>query len=100
LDLHGEKVMGGHWKEQSILKDKFPEIEISTALFRASQWLEFEGIPVETSCFFVDSTFYDIFDFRLIRGNRSTVLDNPSGIVVTENMPEGYGGTLIPLVRA
>ncbi|MDE6692359.1 MAG: ABC transporter permease, partial [Muribaculaceae bacterium] len=100
LDLHGEKVMGGHWKEQSILKDKFPEIETSTALFRASQWLESEGVPVETSCLFVDSTFYDIFDFRLIRGDRSTVLDNPAGIVVTEEYARRVWGAVDPIGKS
>ncbi|MDE5813983.1 MAG: ABC transporter permease, partial [Muribaculaceae bacterium] len=34
LDLEGDKTLGSHWYLQFLLKDKFPEIESSTALFR------------------------------------------------------------------
>ncbi|MDE6654437.1 MAG: ABC transporter permease, partial [Muribaculaceae bacterium] len=77
FDMDGEKITGGHWYLQKLLKDKFPEIESSTAIFRNHQFLEYNETPVEVECYYVDSTFYDIFDFRLIRGDRATVLDDP-----------------------
>lgn len=83
LEMSGQKYMGSHWYLQSILKDKFPEIESSTALYRSSRWLKYDDKPIETNYFLVDSTFYDIFDFKLIQGNPETVLDNPTNIVVT-----------------
>ena len=33
----------------------------------------------------VDSTFFDIFDYKLIRGDRATVLDKPHSLVLTES---------------
>ncbi len=97
FDMAGEKYMGGHWREQFLLKQKFPEIENSTAIFRDTRWLEYEGSPVETNCLFVDSTFYDIFDFKLIQGDPKTALDNPAGIVVSEEYARKVWGDKDPM---
>lgn len=97
MDMDGSKFTGGHWHEQVILKDKFPEIESSTAIFRNTRWLSYNDTPIETNCFFVDSTFYDIFDFKLIHGDPKTVLDNPSGIVVTEEYARKVWGDKDPI---
>ncbi len=97
FDMAGEKFMGGHWREQFLLKQKFPEIENSTAIFRDTRWLEYESSPVETNCLFVDSTFYDIFDFKLIQGDPKTALDNPAGIVVSEEYARRVWGDKDPM---
>ncbi|MEP4532759.1 MAG: FtsX-like permease family protein [Cyclobacteriaceae bacterium] len=44
----------------------------------------------ESRFFFADSTFFDVFDFELIRGNKETALDNPNAILITESMVEKY----------
>ena len=100
FDFDGVKVMGGHWREQAILKDKFPEIETSTAIVRNTRWLTYNDTPIETNCFFVDSTFYDIFDFRLIQGDPNTALDNPSGLVVTEEYARKVWGDENPIGKS
>lgn len=97
LDFSGQKVSGGHWREQFMLRDKFPEIESSTAIFRNTRWLTYNEIPIETTCYFVDSTFYDIFDFRLIQGDPKTALDNPSGVVVTQEYAHRVWGDKDPM---
>lgn len=100
LDFDGYKLMGGHWYLQKLLKDKFPEIESSTAILRNHRLLEYEGQNVETDFFFVDSAFYDIFDFQLIRGDRATVLDNPSSVVVTEEFGRRIWGDDDPMGKS
>ena len=97
FDMDGEKITGGHWYLQKLLKDKFPEIESSTAIFRNHQFLEYNETPVEVECYYVDSTFYDIFDFRLIRGDRATVLDDPVSVVVTEEFARRVWGDTDPM---
>ena len=83
LDQAGDKKISSHWHLQFLLKDKFPEIESSTALFRHRHWMGYEGKQIETSCYFVDSTFYDIFDFKLEQGDPKTAFNDPTNIVVT-----------------
>lgn len=97
FDMRGEKSMGGHWREQFLLKDKFPEIESSTAIFRNTRWLKYEEEQIETNCFFVDSTFYDIFDFKLIQGDPATALDNPRAIIVTPEYARKVWGDKDPM---
>lgn len=96
-DKDGNKRLGGHWCAQKFLKDKFTELESSTAIVRDELWMEYEGEHNVTNCLFVDSTFYDIFDFKLIRGDCNTVLDSPSAAVVTEEYARRVFGEQDPI---
>ena len=100
FDMRGEKTMGVHWYLQFLLKDKFPEIESSTAILRYSQWLTYEDKPIVTNCYFMDSTFYDIFDFKLIQGDPKTVFDNPSNVVVTQEYARKVWGDENPIGKS
>ena len=73
LEMRGEKTLGSHWHIQHLLKDKFPEIESSTAIFRNTRWLYKDDKEIVTNCYFVDSTFYDLFDFNLIQGSQNKI---------------------------
>ncbi|WP_167618731.1 ABC transporter permease [Maribellus sediminis] len=45
----------------------------------------------------VDSTFFEVFDFKLKTGDRSTILDSPDGIVLTERFARQLFGNEDPL---
>lgn len=100
LERDGQKWMGSHWYLQFLLKDKFPEIESGTALFRNTRWLTYNDKPIETNCYFVDSTFFDIFDFKLIQGDPKTALNNPAGIVVTPEYARKVWGDEDPMGKS
>lgn len=52
----------------------------------------------ESQIFFVDSTFFDVFDgYELIKGNRETALELPSSILLTESMAKKYFGEEEPI---
>ncbi|REE05578.1 ABC transporter permease [Marinoscillum furvescens] len=44
----------------------------------------------ESRIFFADSTFFEVFDFELIKGSKATALDEPNSILLTESMVEKY----------
>ena len=44
----------------------------------------------ETRLFFADSTFFEVFDFRLIHGDPKSALSAPNTIVITESMAKKY----------
>ena len=44
----------------------------------------------ERDFFFVDSTYNKVFDFKLIKGNPATALNNPGSVVITESMARKY----------
>ena len=44
----------------------------------------------EPNIFFADSTFFKVFDFKLISGDKSTALDDPNSILITRSMAKKY----------
>lgn len=75
----------------------FPHlIESSVRLFNyqaptlALAYEEGEKAFNEPNLFFVDSTFFKVFDFPLVEGDTATALANPHSIVITESMATKY----------
>jgi putative ABC transport system permease protein len=54
----------------------------------------------EPNVFFVDSTFLSIFDYPLIRGDRSQALREPLTMLLTESMARKYFGTENPIGKS
>jgi ABC-type antimicrobial peptide transport system permease subunit len=76
------------------LKAQMPEIKntvrlshLSTCLFEAGS-RKFE----EQHVFYADSTFLQVFSFRLVKGNRSTALNRVDAVLITEDMAKKYFG--------
>src|SRR6267154_3983238 len=47
----------------------------------------------ESNVLAVDSTFFSVFTFPLLRGNPGTVLKNPGGLLISESIAVKYFGT-------
>ena len=74
------------------LTDEFPEIKNFTRINAAGKIPINYGdkkIYVDRACI-VDSTFLDIFDFKMIKGDRRTALQNPRSIVLAEKEAEKF----------
>lgn len=86
MDMEGVKLTGNHWRMIRKLMDQFPEIETGTAIVGSHRTINtMDDEKITSNVLFVDSTFYDIFDFDLIRGDKKKVLSSPNSIVVTED---------------
>ena len=81
------------------LKNEFPEIKNYTRI----RWRDkFQMTYSEKrlylpQTFFVDSTFLDMFDFKLVKGNRNTVLQQPKSAVLTGSAAEKLFGKEDPI---
>ena len=51
----------------------------------------------ESRIFFVDSTFFEVFDFELKVGDKESALDEPNSILLTETMATKYFGDENPM---
>ncbi len=51
----------------------------------------------ESNVLAVDSTFFDVFTFPLIKGDPETALKNPGGILISESMAKKYFGDTDPI---
>lgn len=79
------------------LKNDFPrQVESYVRLFNfqsptlALAYKEKDKAFNETRIFFADSTFFDVFDFELLIGDKETALDEPNSILITESMAKKY----------
>jgi putative ABC transport system permease protein len=50
----------------------------------------------ETEAAFVDSTFFSVFDFKLIKGNRAKPFPDKNSIVISSSVAKRYFGTADP----
>jgi len=80
--------------------EKYPEIEASVKLYlssRASVIRYEDNVFRESGIMYADSTFFDVFSFELIRGNKKNVLAGPEKIVISEKAAKKYFGDQDPM---
>lgn len=83
---------GGHTRELAwsspplaqALKEQFPEVEQAVRIHRPGGTMRRNGESEVVEVSFVDSTFFDVFDFKLSRGDAETALSRPGNIVLSQ----------------
>jgi len=80
----------------------YPEVERSTRMFNMGRTLfrYEEEENNEERVYYADSTFFDIFSYKLLDGALEGSLDRPNTIVLTETMSERYFGTESPIGKS
>ena len=83
---------------QAILND-YPEVLEAVRIRGMGDWLiRFGDIKFnEAGVLFADSTFFNVFDFRLLRGDPKTALIRPRSMVLSEEFAQKYFGNQDPL---
>ena len=83
---------------QALISD-YPEVKNVVRLREYGDWLVSYGEKKfhEENILFADSTFFEIFDFRLLEGDPSTVLKEKRTMVLTESMARKYFGDEDPV---
>jgi len=79
------------------LKSEFPEVESSVRLFPSWGGKFLIGANEESKFYEeeflrTDSTFFDVFDFKVLYGQTDHALDHPSQLVITRRMALKYFG--------
>jgi putative ABC transport system permease protein len=83
---------------QALLSD-YPEIENVVRLRKYGDWLVTYGDNkfYEENIVFADSTFFEIFDFPLVKGDPGSVLKETRTMVMTRSMASRYFGDEDPV---
>jgi putative ABC transport system permease protein len=83
---------------QAILND-YPEVLHATRVTRMGAWLIKFGDKKfnEDGVLFADSTFFDVFDFKLLKGDSQTALVRPRSMVLSEEYARKYFGDQDPM---
>ena len=72
----------------------YPEIETGTHVQGWNNvWLNYKGKDLQKNTKYVDSTFFDVFSFKLKYGNAATALKRKQSIVLSEQVAEARGLT-------
>jgi len=97
LDFNGvgEKSSSQPFPMAQALLENYPEYIESYVRFFNLQKNQFiiankQKVFTETRFFYCDSNVFDVFDFKILKGNKDKVLINPFSIVITESMAKKY----------
>jgi putative ABC transport system permease protein len=77
----------------------YPEVLVASRVTRMGAWLiRFgENRFNEDGVLFADSSFFSVFDFKLLKGDPKTALERPKSMILTEEYAKKYFGTQDPM---
>jgi putative ABC transport system permease protein len=80
------------------LKAEYPEVEHAARVYwNLDRLLSFDENKIKSKGTEVDPSFMEMFDFKLLKGNRSQVLSGPQNIILTESLSKKIFGDTDPL---
>ena len=80
------------------LKRTFPSVASFARTFKYPRVIAYrDKVFNEKNFLYADSSFFNIFSFKLIRGNPSAALNAPHQLVITESMARKYFGNEDPI---
>jgi putative ABC transport system permease protein len=100
IDTPSEKIEApiAAWAVGPNIKKEFPEILKFTRVLNSNMTFVREGTKfVEDNVIAVDSAFFEIFDFELIKGDKKESLKLPNSLVISEDIAAKYFGTENPI---
>jgi putative ABC transport system permease protein len=77
----------------------YPEVLAAARVTRMGAWLIRFGDNKfnEDGVLFADSSFFSVFDFKLLRGDPKTALERPKSMILTEEYAKKYFGNQDPM---
>lgn len=76
-----------------VMKRNFPEVESAIKMTMRERIVNYNDKYIDEKRFmFADSTFFDLFTFRLLQGDVHSALSGPFKVVVTESTAKKYFG--------
>lgn len=85
-------------KVAPVFKRTFAEVESAVRMEMRSRIVKYGETQInEKKFYFADSTFFEIFSFRLLRGDARKVLEAPKTVVLSESTAKRYFGNDDPV---
>jgi len=89
------------WATPPVLASQFPEVQSMTRVLYLPLTVRNNHLKFkEDNAIAVDSSFFEIFDFELLSGNKKEVLKNPFSIVLSETASKKYFGDENPVGKS
>jgi len=91
------EITKGNWtsvRVAPVFKRTFPEVENGVRMTLRERTVNYNEKYIDEKKFmFADSTFFDLFSFKLLQGNVHDALSGPYKTVITESTAKKYFGT-------
>jgi putative ABC transport system permease protein len=79
-------------------KRVFPEVESAVRMTENDRIVRYQDkLFYESRFMFADSSFFDVFSFSLLRGDKRTALSGPKRVILTESTARRYFGDADPM---
>ncbi|GGB05574.1 ABC transporter permease [Puia dinghuensis] len=90
------------WAVPPHLTGELPEVESAVRVGTGDTWLVYRGDQqfAQDDVAVADSTFLQIFDFPLLKGDRKTALKEPFSVVLTETTAKKFFGSADPMGKS
>ncbi len=86
------------WAVAPNIEKEFPEILKSIRLMNTNLVVEKDSKKIgEQNVLAVDSAFFDVFDFKLIEGDKTKLFSNPNTLVLSQEIAKKYFGNENPI---
>jgi len=93
-----DKSVGNNYYVGQIAAEKIPEIENFCRCKRVTQYVQAgEQIFKEDRTLFADSSFFDIFSYTVVSGDKREFLRRPNVVIITESLAKKYFGDEDPI---
>ncbi|MBO6522194.1 MAG: ABC transporter permease [Balneolaceae bacterium] len=85
-----------------LIREDYPDdVQYAVRFFDVSPLISYEEKHlIQDRFFFADADVFEVFSWNMIKGNSSTALSSPDGLVITESMAEVYFGDEDPIGKA
>ncbi|HYM94568.1 MAG TPA: ABC transporter permease [Chitinophagaceae bacterium] len=97
----GGSVMKGNFTSTKVapaFKRNFPEVEQAVRMYEGTRVVHYQDkLFDEKSFMYADSTFFDMFSFKLLKGNPQYALSGPNVVVLTQSAAKKYFGNDDPI---
>lgn len=95
--LGNEEIFGTAWKLEDHLIPRYPEIEKICAFTKGISPITISGDKYAAMLSFADSTFYDLFDFQLVLGDKQSALTSLNSAIISEEFAHKVFGKEDPM---
>jgi len=75
-----------------ILKATYPEVEHTVRVATFNNLVQYKDLSLPQAIHVVDSTFFNVFDFKLIQGDARTALREPYSVILTPRVAGQFFG--------
>ncbi|MBW3545908.1 MAG: ABC transporter permease, partial [Bacteroidetes bacterium] len=80
-----------------VLAQELPEVEAYCRVANPSVQVQYEATTFPEGVTMVDESFFQLFNFELLEGNRETPFPDKNSLIITQDAAKRYFGTTSPL---